>query len=120
MVASNILGCLERNSITSNLLLNDSNYNYQKTRMMIYLQSVDYNLWDVVVKRPDVPKRTTDSNIIIKSFEQRDESDKKLCSMNTKAGNIVYCRLNTDIIKYPCVKCQRNMGYFSIDKVQIK
>lgn len=57
MATSNNGSYLEGNSTMRPPLFNGSNYNYWKTRMMIYLQFKDYNLWEAVVNGPHV--RTT-------------------------------------------------------------
>lgn len=37
---------------------------------MIYLQIIDYNLWDIVVKGQHVPKSTVDGRTIAKPSEE--------------------------------------------------
>ena len=34
---------------------NGTSYNYQKNRMRIYIQSVDYELWRIIVSGPRTP-----------------------------------------------------------------
>lgn len=51
-------------------LLNGSNYSYWKGRMIVYLWSIHYNLWDNVVKGLDVPKTIIDGKTINKPLER--------------------------------------------------
>ena len=48
-------------STTRPLLFDESNYSYWKCRMMIYLQSLDFKLWNVVSNKYSPP--STDFNI---------------------------------------------------------
>lgn len=64
--------------------------------MTIYLQSVDFNIWDVVIKGPYVPLRNDNGSVFEKTVEEWDKQDRKLCSKNAKAMTILYCGLNSD------------------------
>lgn len=66
MPASNTACCLEGNSTTRPPHFNGSNYIYWNAMMMIYVQSLDYNLWDIVVKVPYVPKSIFNGKTITK------------------------------------------------------
>lgn len=90
METSYILGCFEGNFTTRAPLFNGSNFNYWKARMTIYRESIDYNLWKVVINGSYVPKRTAYRNVAEKLLEDCGETDKKLYLVNAKAMNILY------------------------------
>lgn len=57
--------------------------------MTIYLQSIDYDLWDAIFKGPHVPSKRFDSRSVVeKTTDEWGEQIRKLCSTNVKAMNI--------------------------------
>jgi hypothetical protein len=90
---------IEGHSTNRHLLFDGAHYNYWKTRMMIYIQSIDYNVWEVIEfglhKLTKVIKVDGKSDqIISKPREEYDEDDKRKLSLNAKAKNLLYCALN--------------------------
>ncbi|KAL4302050.1 hypothetical protein GQ457_10G011950 [Hibiscus cannabinus] len=52
----------EGQSITKSSFFNGANYPYLKKRMMLFIESTDYMIWDVVLDGPFTPmKREGDS-----------------------------------------------------------
>jgi hypothetical protein len=72
----------------------DNNYAYWKVRMIIYLQSIDYDLWLSIKNGPHKPTKIKNDITVPKARNDYNNSDKKLLSMNVKAMNILYCALS--------------------------
>ena len=70
-----------------------NNFSYWKTKMKIYLLSVDYNLWEIVSKGPIIPTKKVENEVVPKSENDFNEDDKKKMSFNAKAINCLYCAL---------------------------
>lgn len=73
-----------------------TNYNCWKVRMMLYIQSINYNIWKFIKFGPYVPKRVIKvvgkpDQVIPKPREQYDDEDKRKLLLNAKAKNILYC-----------------------------
>ena len=86
-------------SINNPPLFNGSNYSYWKSRMSIWIQGHDWDLWDITCNGPKIPMKTpinvTDgaSKAIAKEPKEFDEKDKKMMQLNSKAISILYCAL---------------------------
>ena len=66
---------------------------------MIYIQSIDYNIWEVIEFGPYVPTKITKvddkpDQTISKPREEYDEEDKRKLSLNARAKNLLYCALD--------------------------
>jgi len=68
-------------------MFDGSKYNYWKCRMKIYLQSLNYELWNIVEVLYTKP--TTDYSVW--SDEQ-----KKSVNVDAKAMNVLFCVLNKE------------------------
>ena len=87
----------EGNSTTRPPLFNGNNYGYWKVRMIIFLQSMDYELWEIIEKGPYIPmKKETEGTLVAKNKSEWDESDKKRITLNAKAINILFCALSME------------------------
>ena len=87
----------EGNSATRPPLFNGNNYGYWKVRMIIFLQSMDYELWEIIEKGPYIPmKKETEGTLVAKNKSEWDESDKKRITLNAKAINILFCALSME------------------------
>jgi hypothetical protein len=81
-------------SSTSRSPFFDSNdYTYWKARMIIYLQSIDYDLWLSIKYEPHKPTKIENDIMVFKSKSEYINSDKKLLFMDVKAINSLYCVL---------------------------
>ena len=60
-----------------------NDYPYWKTRMRIYLQALDYELWEIVCDGSFIPRKNALS-----------ELDRKNMSLNSKAMNVLFCALD--------------------------
>lgn len=64
--------------------------------MKIYLQSIDYCLWEVVQNSPFVPTKTVDGKTVPKEPKEWSDDNKNNLSLNARAINILYCALDKD------------------------
>ena len=62
--------------------------------MKIFIQTVDYDLWSIIVNGPHVPTYTIKNLMALKPEKELDENDKKLAQLNAKAINMLYCSLD--------------------------
>ena len=63
-----------------------NDYTYWKVRMIIYLKSIDYDLWLSIENEPHRPLKVEDDIEIpkaISEYNNNDKKKKKLCSLYT-------------------------------------
>ncbi|GAV62606.1 zf-CCHC domain-containing protein, partial [Cephalotus follicularis] len=60
-----------------------------KIKMTSFIQSLDYDLWDVVVIGPELPN----------SKIGYDENERELLKLNAKVKHIIFCSLNSNIFE---------------------
>ncbi|GAV71272.1 DUF4219 domain-containing protein/UBN2 domain-containing protein, partial [Cephalotus follicularis] len=66
-----------------------NNYCYWKAKMTIFIQSLDYSLWDLIVDGPNLPTTINESGEIISKPRTRyNDEDRKRVQMNAKAKHI--------------------------------
>ncbi|XP_038895919.1 uncharacterized protein LOC120084093 [Benincasa hispida] len=93
MATTGINGYGEGQSTTRPPLFDGNNYAWWKTRMRIYLISIDYNLWEIVFNGPLIPTKIVDNKDIPKEEKKINDEDKKKFSINAKAMNCLFCVL---------------------------
>ncbi|KAL5569375.1 hypothetical protein UlMin_025950 [Ulmus minor] len=93
---ANVGSMSEGNSTTRPPLFNGNNYGYWKTRMIIFLQSMEYELWEVIEKGPYIPMNKVEGSLVEKSKSEWNDTDKKQISINAKAMNILFCALSME------------------------
>jgi hypothetical protein len=76
-----------------------SDYSYWKVRMIIYFQSIDYDLWLSIENGPHNLSKIKNGVIIPKVRSKYANVDKKFLSMDVKAMNILYCVLSRSEFK---------------------
>ncbi|KAL5576060.1 hypothetical protein UlMin_017759 [Ulmus minor] len=86
----------EGNSTTRPPLFNGNNYGYWKARIIIFLQSMEYELWEVIEKGPYIPMNKVEGSLVEKSKSEWNDIDKKQISINAKAMNILFCALSME------------------------
>ncbi|GAV82261.1 DUF4219 domain-containing protein [Cephalotus follicularis] len=69
---------------------NGNNYNEWKVKMNSFIQSLDYNLWDIVVFGLEMSKETMSKTEI-----RYDE--KEMLKLNAKAKHIMFCALSSNV-----------------------
>ncbi|XP_057986532.1 uncharacterized protein LOC131171098 [Hevea brasiliensis] len=84
----------EGHSITRPPLFNGSNYSFWKVRMRNFIQSVDIEAWQRIVKGPEIPLELHADGYREKLEDEYNELDWKKVSSNAKALNILHCALD--------------------------
>ncbi|KAH1121376.1 hypothetical protein J1N35_004536 [Gossypium stocksii] len=74
-------------------LFNENNYFYWKTRMKLFIQANDYEVWRVVTNESFILKKRVDSVIVIKKEDEWDEVDIKMVQLNAKTMHTIFCAL---------------------------
>ena len=62
--------------------------------MRIYIQSISYHLWKIIVSGPHIPSILVNGISIPKLEEDWNEYDIKQIEINAKAMNLLYCALD--------------------------
>ncbi|XP_072088159.1 uncharacterized protein [Arachis hypogaea] len=70
---------------------NGSIYSYWKERMRIFVQSIDYNIWKIILNGPDVStKQNSDEEVVAKEDSEWIEEEKNKVELNVKAINLMH------------------------------
>ena len=86
------------------------NFLHWKARIKIYIQIVDYHLWNVIYKEPQILIIRVDGIDILKPEEDWDDNDIKMEKLNAKAMNVLYCALDSTEFNQIFTCCKRNLG----------
>ena len=112
MASSNFL-FPKGNSINRSLIFNGEGYHYWNTRMQIFIEAIDLNIWEAIEIGPFIPTMVVGNKTIEKPRDQWDEDERKRVQYNLKAKNIITSALGMD--EYfrvsNCKNAKRNMGY---------
>ncbi|KAH9763589.1 hypothetical protein KPL70_001218 [Citrus sinensis] len=85
----------EGQSTTRPPFFDGNDYAYWKTRMRIYLQALDYEIWEVVCDGPFMPTFKDEvEDDMPKPSSQWSELEKIKMSLNSKAINVLFCALD--------------------------
>ncbi|KAH9725263.1 Integrase catalytic domain-containing protein [Citrus sinensis] len=85
----------EGQSTTRPPYFDGNDYPYWKTRMRIYLQALDYEIWEIVNDGPFMPLTKNEvGEDIPKPSREWNEFEKRKASLNSKAMNALFCALD--------------------------
>ncbi|KAH9763962.1 Integrase catalytic domain-containing protein [Citrus sinensis] len=85
----------EGQSTTRPPYFDGNDYPYWKTRMRIYLQTLDYEIWEIVNDGPFMPLTKNEvGEDIPKPSRDWNEFEKRKASLNSKAMNALFCALD--------------------------
>ncbi|GAV58020.1 UBN2 domain-containing protein, partial [Cephalotus follicularis] len=59
--------------------------------MTIFLQSLDYQLWHIIVNGPRMPTRTIDGVVSPKPENEYNDNDFRMLQLNFKAKHVLFC-----------------------------
>ncbi|GAV87999.1 UBN2 domain-containing protein, partial [Cephalotus follicularis] len=59
--------------------------------MTIFLQSLDYKLWHIVVNGRRMPTRTIEGVVSLKPENEFNDNDLKMLQLNSKAKHVLFC-----------------------------
>ena len=71
-------------------------YHYWKTRLQIFIEAINLNIWEAIEIGPYIPTMVARSTTIEKPREQWSEEERKLVQYNLKAKNIITYVLGMD------------------------
>ena len=63
------------------------NYNYWKCRMQVYLKSIDFDLWDIIINGYTPSK---------KDYKKWNVNEMKLATLDVKGLNTLFCAISQD------------------------
>ncbi|GAV61113.1 zf-CCHC domain-containing protein/DUF4219 domain-containing protein/UBN2 domain-containing protein [Cephalotus follicularis] len=87
----------ESQNISKPPFFDGNNYGHWKAKMTIFIQSLDYNLWDLIVDRPNLPTVTLENgDVVPKPRNLYDDNDRKRVQINAKAKHIIICAINSN------------------------
>ncbi|KAI5681520.1 hypothetical protein M9H77_02748 [Catharanthus roseus] len=92
MVSISNIPYVEGFSTNSPPLFNGTNYTFWKSRIKIYICSINFDLWSILEKGPFVPQK--DGRV--KKVEEFDEFDSRKMTLNFQAMNILSCALDAN------------------------
>ncbi|KAI5675764.1 hypothetical protein M9H77_06714 [Catharanthus roseus] len=92
MANVSILPYVEGSSTNRPPLFDGTNYTFRKSRIKIYICSINFNLWSIAEKGPYVPMKDE----MIKKVEEYDELDSRKMTLNFQAMNILSCALDAN------------------------
>ncbi|KAK8578906.1 hypothetical protein V6N13_142163 [Hibiscus sabdariffa] len=87
----------ESQSITKPPFFNGDNYPYWKNRMMLFIKSNDYQVWDVVEDGPFIPMKREGERLIPKIKVEMTDDDRRRMQVNDKALHMLFCALGPDM-----------------------
>ncbi|GAV66053.1 UBN2 domain-containing protein [Cephalotus follicularis] len=68
--------------------------------MTIFIQSLDYNLWDLIVDGPNLPTVTLQNgDVVPKPRNLYNDNDRRRVQVNAKAKHIIICAINSNDFK---------------------
>ncbi|GAV84424.1 DUF4219 domain-containing protein [Cephalotus follicularis] len=82
---------LEGSSISRPPFFDENNYSFWKTRMTIFLQSLDYQLWHIIVNGLRMPTRTIEGVVSLKPENEFNDDDFRMRQLNSKAKHVLFC-----------------------------
>ncbi|GAV84332.1 UBN2 domain-containing protein, partial [Cephalotus follicularis] len=59
--------------------------------MTIFLQSLDYQLWHIIVNGPRIPTRTIEGVVSPKPENEYNDNDFRMLQLNSKAKHVLFC-----------------------------
>ncbi|GAV60441.1 DUF4219 domain-containing protein [Cephalotus follicularis] len=86
----------ESQSILKPPYFDGNNYSHWKAKMTIFIQSLDYNLWDFIVDGPNLPTIRNKNGDVIPTPRNTYNGDRKRVQINVKAKHIIICAINSN------------------------
>ncbi|KAL4312255.1 hypothetical protein GQ457_01G023590 [Hibiscus cannabinus] len=87
----------ESQSITKPPFFNGDNYPYWKNRMMLFIKSNDYQVWDVVEDGPFIPMKRDGDRLVPKVKMEMTDDDRRRMQVNDKSLHMLFCALGPDM-----------------------
>ncbi|KAL4309610.1 hypothetical protein GQ457_01G030380 [Hibiscus cannabinus] len=75
---------------------NGAHYSHWKNIMMVFMQSVDYILWDIIEDMSSIPMKRVREIQVPKEMHERRNQERKQVQVNAKAMHILLCALGLE------------------------
>ncbi|GAV88526.1 UBN2 domain-containing protein [Cephalotus follicularis] len=62
--------------------------------MTIFIQSLDYQLWNIITNGPEIPTKIVDGQRVLKIKSEYNDHDYKLIQLNAKVQHVIFCALS--------------------------
>ncbi|GAV73238.1 LOW QUALITY PROTEIN: UBN2 domain-containing protein, partial [Cephalotus follicularis] len=62
--------------------------------MSIFIQSLDYTLWNIITNDPEIPTKIVNGKKVSKLDNEYNNHDYKLLQLNAKAKHVIFCALS--------------------------
>ncbi|GAV57126.1 DUF4219 domain-containing protein/UBN2 domain-containing protein [Cephalotus follicularis] len=87
----------ESMSISKPPFFDGNNYSHWKAKMTIFIQALDFNLWDIIIDGPELPDIISQEGIkTLKPRSSYTDDDRKKVQLNAKAKHVIICALNSN------------------------
>ncbi|GAV68052.1 zf-CCHC domain-containing protein/DUF4219 domain-containing protein/UBN2 domain-containing protein [Cephalotus follicularis] len=87
----------ESMSISKPPFFDGNNYSRWKAKMTIFIQALDFNLWDIIIDGPELPHSISQEGIkTLKPRSSYSDDDRKKVQLNNKAKHVIICALNSN------------------------
>ncbi|GAV57412.1 UBN2 domain-containing protein [Cephalotus follicularis] len=87
----------ESQNISKPSFFDGNNYSLWKAKMTIFIQSLNYNSWDLIVDGPNLPTVTLkNGDVIPKPRNTYDDSDRRRVQITAQAKHIIICAINSN------------------------
>ena len=83
-------------SINRPPLFNGEGYVYWKTRMKVFIEAIDMDIWDAIENGPFIPKKKINDEIVEIPRSSWNDDEKRKVSFDLKAKNIIFSALSHD------------------------
>ena len=83
----------EGQSIVRPPLFVGDNYAYWKTRMKLFIQVSDYEVWRIILNGPLIPTKKVRDQEVVKQEDEWDANDLKSAQLNAKVMHTLFCAL---------------------------
>ncbi|GAV76833.1 LOW QUALITY PROTEIN: zf-CCHC domain-containing protein/DUF4219 domain-containing protein/UBN2 domain-containing protein, partial [Cephalotus follicularis] len=75
----------------------ENNYSHWKAKMTIFIQALNFNLWDILIDGPELPHFISQEGIkTLKPRSSYSDDDRKKVQLNAKANHVIICALNSN------------------------
>ncbi|KAK5842733.1 hypothetical protein PVK06_005121 [Gossypium arboreum] len=89
-------------------LFKGTNYSYWRTRMKLFIQANDYEVWRILTNGSSIPIKRVKGVIISKEEIECDENDINKVQLNAKTMHTLFCVLvPMSTIESPCMTMQK-------------
>jgi len=86
----------EGNSINKPVVFNGEGYHYWKTRMQIFIEAINLNIWEAIEIGSFIPTMVVGNATIEKPREEWDDNERRRVQYNLKSKNIITSALSMD------------------------